>query len=105
MQNKFFKFTVFLFVFTSINREFNPLHIDLRLFLFPLILLSLIHILPVRQSERVGKARVVVCCPEDGHVDLAAVLARERANKAVARLHRGAGLAADIPLLSMNRCV
>lgn len=36
MQSRLIRFTLFLFVFTSINREFNPLHFDLRFILFPL---------------------------------------------------------------------
>lgn len=59
MQNKFFKFTVFLFVFTSINREFNPLHIDLRLFLFPLILCVLLLSLTNANFDRLIHYQVV----------------------------------------------
>lgn len=42
MQSRVFRLAISLFVFTSINREFNPFHIDLRFIVFPLMLCALL---------------------------------------------------------------
>lgn len=59
MQNRLFKLVTFLFVFTSINREFAPLHIDLRLVMFPLAMCALFLSLTKRNLLRAANCQVV----------------------------------------------
>lgn len=59
MQSRLFRFITFLFVFTSINREFSPLHIDLRFFIFPLIIFALLLSLTKRNMLRMVHYQVI----------------------------------------------
>ena len=59
-------------------------------------------VIPIGKRQGVGKALLVGLGAKDRHVDLPAKIAGECAHKAVARLVRGAGFAADVAVLTMN---